>query len=74
MMKGAETTYEQYQRFATRFRFPMLNLIKFGKQLNVLGIESRDSNGSKFWNLIADKDYQVESYSRASLADAMNHD
>lgn len=66
--------YEQYQRFATRFRFPMLNLIKFGKQLNVLGIESRDSNGSKFWNLIADKDYQIESYNRASLADAMTDD
>ena len=66
------TLYEQYQRFATRFRFPMLNLIKFGKQLNVLGIDSRDSNGSKYWNLIADEDYQTESYNRASLADAMN--
>ena len=64
--------YEQYQRFATRFRFPMLNLIKFGKQLNVLGIDSRDSNGSKYWNLIADRDYQTESYNRASLSDAMN--
>lgn len=66
--------YEQYQRFAARFGFPALNLIKFGKQLNVLGIDSRDSNGSKYWNLIADKDYQTESYSKASLADAMNDD
>lgn len=68
------TLYEQYQRFATRFRFPMLNLIKFGKQLNVLGIASRDSNGNKYWNLIADEDYRTESYSRVSLADAMHDD
>ena len=68
------TLYEQYQRFATRFRFPLLNLIKFGKQLNVLGIESRDSNGSHYWKLVAAKKYQTESYKEASLADEMNED
>jgi hypothetical protein len=30
--------YEQYQRFAARFRFSTLNLIKFGKQSRNLGI------------------------------------
>jgi putative DNA primase/helicase len=34
--------YEQYQRFAARFRFPALKLIKFGKQLTALGVESRE--------------------------------
>jgi putative DNA primase/helicase len=63
--------YEQYQRFAARFRFPALNLIKFGKQLTALGIESRDSNGSKFWQLAA-KEFQSELYSSESLADAMS--
>jgi P4 family phage/plasmid primase-like protien len=62
--------YEQYQRFAARFRFPALNLIKFGKQLNNLGIGSRDSNGSKFW-LVTAKDYQREVYTRTTLENAM---
>jgi putative DNA primase/helicase len=65
--------YEQYQRFAARFRFPALNLIKFGKQLTSLGIESRESNGSKFW-LLAAQEYQAEQYNRESLADAMSND
>lgn len=63
--------YEQYQRFAARFRFPALNLIKFGKQLSNLGIGSRDSNGNKFW-LVAATEYQRETYTRTSLEDAMN--
>lgn len=73
--KGTKPTtlYEQYRSFAARFRFPELNLIKFGKQLNTLGIESRESNGSKFW-LLAAPEYQTEQSHRASLADAMTDD
>ena len=62
--------YEQYQRFAARFRFPALNLIKFGKQLTALGVQSRESNGSKFW-LLAAQEFQSEQYNRESLADVM---
>jgi putative DNA primase/helicase len=65
--------YEQYRRFAARFRFPALNLIKFGKQLTALGVESRESNGSKFW-LLAAQEYQSEQYNRESLADVMPDD
>lgn len=65
--------YEQYQRFAARFRFPALNLIKFGKQLTSLGIESRESNGSKFW-LLAAQEFQSEQYNRESLTDVMPDD
>jgi phage/plasmid-associated DNA primase len=51
--------YEQYRQFASRFRFPELNLIKFGKQLSNAGLGSRISNGDKLW-LVAVKEYQKD--------------
>lgn len=63
--------YEQYRHFAARFRFSELNLIKFGKQMSNLGLDSRMSNGDKFWLVIA-KDYQKDLYTRESLADTMS--
>jgi putative DNA primase/helicase len=62
--------YEQYRHFAARFRFPELNLIKFGKQMSNLSLESRFSNGDKFW-LVAVKSVENERHVRTSLADAM---
>lgn len=64
--------YEQYRHFAARFRFSELNLIKFGKQMSNLGLDSRMSNGDKFWLVIA-KDYQKDLYTRESLADTMSN-
>lgn len=65
--------YEHYQLFAARFRFPALNLIKFGKRLTALGVQSRESNGSKFW-LLAAQEFQSEHHNRESLTDVMPDD
>ncbi len=65
--------YEQYRQFASRFRFPELNLIKFGKQLSNAGLGSRMSNGDKLW-LVAAKEYRKDLYTRESLMDSMNHE
>lgn len=65
--------YEQYRQFASRFRFPELNLIKFGKQLSNLGLDCRFSNREKSW-LVTVKDNRQDLYSRASLVDLMVYD
>jgi P4 family phage/plasmid primase-like protien len=64
------TLYELYRDYAARFKFPPLNVIRFGKQLSNLGTESRESNGTKFWLVSANAD-EEETRSRTSLADAM---
>ena len=63
--------YEEYQRFAARFRFPGLNLIRFGKQLSAIGVASREANGTKYWLLAADKS-ETPKYNRISLAEAID--
>ncbi len=65
------TLYEQYRQFASRFRFPELNLIKFGKQLSNSGLDSRFSNGDKMWLVVA-KEEQKAQYTRQSFSDAMS--
>jgi putative DNA primase/helicase len=63
--------YEQYRLFASKYRFPELNLIKFGKQLSNSGVDSRFSNGDKWWQVVT-KEAQKEQYTRESFTDAMN--
>lgn len=63
--------YEQYRQFASRFRFPELNLVKFGKQLSNLGLDSRVSNGDKFW-LVSLKEDEHQRDGHKSLAQAMD--
>jgi putative DNA primase/helicase len=58
--------YQQYRDYAARFRFPALNLIRFGKQLSNLGTRSRESNGNKFW-LVSMKEEERERPTRTSL-------
>lgn len=65
--------YEQYRDFAARFRFPALNVIRFGKQLSNLGIGSRDSNGIKYW-LVSNREQDRERPVRTSLASVMEDD
>jgi P4 family phage/plasmid primase-like protien len=65
--------YEQYRDYAARFRFPALNLIRFGKQLSNLGTESRDSNGTKFW-LVSMKAEERERPSRTTLMNTMEEE
>ena len=65
--------YEQYRQFASRCRFPELNLIKFGKQLSNLNLESRFSNGDKRWMVVA-KNSQTDRYTRESLTGSMADD
>ena len=65
------TLYELYRDYAARFKFPPLNVIRFGKQLSNLGTESRESNGTKFW-LVSANIEEEEIRSRTSLTDAMN--
>lgn len=65
------TLYELYRDYASRFKFPALNVIRFGKQLSNLGIESRESNGTKLWLVSANVE-EEENRSRTSLTDAMD--
>jgi putative DNA primase/helicase len=71
--KGMTATalYEKYKDFAMQYRFPGLNLIKFGKKLTALGIGSRISNGDKYW-LLTEAGIKKEHYRRESLSDVMN--
>lgn len=71
--KGMTATalYEKYKDFAIQFRFPGLNLIKFGKKLTALGIGSRISNGDKYW-LLTEAGIKNEHCRRESLSDVMN--
>ena len=65
--------YEQYQRYAAACRLPQLNLIKFGKKLTALGIESRLSNGEKFWLLVMNE-MQPQRSTRQSISEVMSDD
>jgi len=65
--------YEQYVQYATACRLPQLNLIKFGKKLTALGIESRLSNGEKFW-LLTMNEAQTQRATRKSITQVMNDD
>ena len=65
--------YEQYQRYAAACRLPQLNLIKFGKKLTALGIESRFSNGEKFWLLVMNE-MQPQRSTRQSISEVMSDD
>ena len=52
-------------------RLPQLNLIKFGKKLTALGIESRLSNGEKFWLLVTTQ-MQPQRATRQSITEVMS--
>jgi P4 family phage/plasmid primase-like protien len=65
--------YEQYQRYAAACRLPQLNLIKFGKKLTALGIDSRYSNGEKFWLLVM-TEMQPQRSTRQSISEDLGDD